>query len=150
MTSSGLATHDALRAVAARYAAGVDRRDRALFLSAFTDDAVMVVPSDRGGSMELKGLDEIGRVTEMIARYPRTFHLLGQARYAVDATHCTGELYCIAHHITPSGDSDLVMYVRYDDTYGVDAVGDWLIKCRHVQVDWTETRPLEWPREAKS
>jgi ketosteroid isomerase-like protein len=143
--------HEALRAVAARYAAAVDRRDCGLLRSAFTDDAVLLVPTSAGkrGEIELRGHDEIVTIIELLSRYPRTFHFLGQARFDVSVAATSGELYCIAHHITQGGDRDLVMYIRYQDVYRPDNGGDWLIARREVQVDWTETRPLEWPKEMK-
>ncbi|CAN5691099.1 hypothetical protein BH09ACT8_BH09ACT8_59460 [soil metagenome] len=137
--------YDALRSVAARYAAGVDRRDRALFLSVFAEDAVMVVPSGDGTSMQLHGHHEIGDVVKLISRFPRTFHLVGQSSYELGGTLSNGEVYCVAHHVTADADADLVMYVRYQDAYRRDGAGLWLIARRHVQVDWTETRPLTWP-----
>ncbi|MCW2933156.1 MAG: hypothetical protein JWM19_4118 [Actinomycetia bacterium] len=124
-----------LRRLAVSYARGVDRRDRALFLSAFHPHATLTVPSGQ----VLRGHDEIGRVTEAIARFGTTFHFLGQSAYeppddGLDPQDTArGEVYCIAHHWT-EGRLALTMYIRYQDTYQRGDTG-WLITARHVVVD---------------
>jgi ketosteroid isomerase-like protein len=138
--------HEALRSLAASYAAGVDRRQLDLLLSAFHPDATLAVhraqarPDDE--PLLMRGRVEIGRVVELIARYPRTFHLLGQGRYEVDGDRASGEVYCVAHHYAPSdeGARNHVMYIRYHDVYRRDDAGTWKIERRDVRTDWTETR----------
>lgn len=148
MTVDPESTDSALRSVAARYASGVDRRDRELFLSAFTEDALLIAPGRNDTPLELRGHGEIGTVIELISRYPRTFHFVGQARYEFGAAETAGEVYCIAHHISPEGDRDLVMFVRYHDSYRrAGAAKTWLIERRVVQVDWIETHPIAYPKE---
>ena len=134
----------ALRALAERYAAGVDRRDRALFLSAFHADGVLVL-LDYGDPTQVratrKGHDELGDVTELITRYDKTFHFIGNARYDVDGDTATGEVYCVAHHLTTDrhGGTDYVMMIRYLDTYS-RRDGRWGIEERRLVTDWTELR----------
>jgi hypothetical protein len=129
-----LAGRDALRSLAAAYARGVDRRDRGLFLSAFHPEATLEV---RG--VVMTGHDQIGTVIERIARYARTFHMLGQSAYEPAAGgEATGEVYCVAHHWTP-GKGDYIMYVRYGDRYASHD-GRWLIATRRVLIEATETR----------
>ena len=36
----------------------------------------------------------------MLEQYDQTFHFVGNTRYEIDATHATGEVYCLAHHLT--------------------------------------------------
>jgi hypothetical protein len=146
MTESPAQVHDALRSLAASYAAGVDRRQLDLFLSAFRPDAILAVhrgPAGPGGEPRLmRGHAEIGRVVQLIARYPRTFHLLGQGRYEVRGDRASGEVYCVANHYIPDdqGASNLVMYIRYQDQYRREPGGPWKIERRDVHPDWTETR----------
>ena len=92
----------------------------------------------------MRGHAEIGRVVELIARYPATFHLLGQGRYEVDGDRASGEVSCVASHYIPSyrGDSNYVMYIRYEDEYRRDRGGPWQIERRDVRPDWTETRQV--------
>ena len=132
-----LSTNDEaqLRRLAVSYARGVDRRDRALFLSAFHPEATLTVHSGQ----VLRGHDEIGRVTESVKRYGTTFHFLGQSAYeppddGLDPRGTArGEVYCIAHHWT-EGWPTVIMYIRYQDVYRQDDAG-WLITSRRVIVD---------------
>ncbi len=140
---------EALRALSAAYAAGVDRRDASLVRSCFAPDAHLVVRG-RDGARPLPerrrtGRDEIGGIATSIARYRRTFHLVGQSRYVleVDAGRATGEVYCEAHHHAVDDEGivvDRVLYIRYQDTYA--RADDWLITERIVAVDWAVDVPL--------
>ena len=47
------------------------------------------------------GEKELASVTRLIAAYDRTFHFLGNSRYEFDSDTATGEVYCMAHHLTP-------------------------------------------------
>jgi hypothetical protein len=132
----------ALQDLAVRYARGVDRRDRALFLSAFHPDATLIVPSRQVPSGQvLAGHDQIGDITEAIKRFDRTFHFLGQSAYeppdeGLDpAGTARGEVYCIAYHWT-AGRPAWVMHIRYQDTYRRGEAG-WRIAARRVVVDAT-------------
>jgi hypothetical protein len=124
-----------LRRLAVAYARGVDRRDLALFLSAFHPEATLTLHSGH----VLRGHDEIGRVTESIKRYGTTFHFLGQSAYeppddGLDPPGTArGEVYCIAHHWT-EGWPTVIMYIRYQDVYRQDDAG-WLITSRRLIVD---------------
>jgi hypothetical protein len=148
MTESAAKVHEALHSLAASYAAGVDRRQLDLFLSAFHPGATLAVHRPQARSDDeprlMRGHAEIGRVVELIARYPRTFHLLGQGRYEVDRDRASGEVYCVAHHYVPGdeGARDHVMYIRYEDVYSRDHGGTWKIDRRDVRTDWTETREV--------
>jgi hypothetical protein len=131
----------ALRALAAGYASGVDRRDVDLFVSVFAPDAVLRV-HDPGAYDEprsvLHGREELARVIERISVYDATFHFVGQAAYAEDGDGVAGEVYCTAHHLTRTrhGANDFTMLIRYRDLYArVD--GEWRIAERAVLVDWT-------------
>ena len=90
MTESAAETNEALRSLAACYAAGVDRRQLDLFLSAFRPGATLAVHQPQAGPDDkpllMRGHSEIGRVVELIARYPATFHLLGQVVMRYTAT----------------------------------------------------------------
>lgn len=138
------AVHARLRALSVAYATGVDRRDRDRLLSAFHPDAALAVVTD-GGPHEprrvLRGHAELGRIVELIARFPKTFHMLGQASYQVEGGDAEGEVYCIAHHLDPAagGGATMVMYIRYLDRYRADDGGVWRIVERRVVVDWQAT-----------
>jgi ketosteroid isomerase-like protein len=138
------ATRQELRSLAERYARGVDRRDVDAFVALFHDDAAIVIhdPSESTDPRELRGIERLAKVPEVIQRYAKTFHLLGQSIYDIGDGEATGEVYCIAHHLTPDvhGGTNYVMYIRYEDTYRPDADGVWKFAQRRLRVDWTETR----------
>jgi ketosteroid isomerase-like protein len=148
MAPTLIAEHPELRALAVRYACGVDRRDPDLFVSAFCDDAVLVVhrpgeaPED---GARRQGLDDLRVVTEFIKRYTATLHVLGQTLYEVDGDSATGEVYCIAHHIrrAEGEGTDHIMHIRYRDRYARRADGSFGIAERHLWCDWTETLPID-------
>ena len=100
----------------------------------------------------MRGHAEIGRVIEVISRYDRTFHLLGQSRYdRADGGGdvLTGEVWCTAHHRWRDAEAqrehDHVMYIRYEDEYRRGSDDRWRIAARTVGVDWTETRVVDVP-----
>jgi hypothetical protein len=99
-------------------------------------DEPRVVPSER-----------ISRIPESIQRYAKTFHVLGQSTYDIGDGEATGEVYCIAHHLTPDqhGGTNYVMYIRYQDVYRPDVDGRWKFARRALRVDWTETRAANPP-----
>ena len=143
-TADDAATRQELRSLAERYAQGVDRRDVDTFVALFHDDAAIVIhdPSESTDPRELRGIERLAKVPEVIQRYAKTFHLLGQSIYDIGDGEAAGEVYCIAHHLTPDvhGGTNYVMYIRYEDTYRPDADGVWKFAQRRLRVDWTETR----------
>jgi ketosteroid isomerase-like protein len=145
MSAAGAADVVELRALADSYAHGVDRGDRDVFLSAFLPDARLIVfngsDDDEPRSVR-EGHDALGGIPELLRRYTKTFHFVGNHRYAVDGDTATGEVYCMAHHLSTDlhGATDFVMLIRYVDAYRRDADGAWKIAARQVKPDWTESR----------
>ena len=111
--SRDVADRLALRALADQYAWAVDRRDRDGFLGVFHPDGVLVLLDHADPTVVTatrRGHAELADITERIARYDKTFHFVGNARYEIDGDRATGEVYCLAHHLTPDrhGGTDLV------------------------------------------
>jgi SnoaL-like domain len=135
-----------LRAVAERYASGVDRRDAALIVSAFHADGRLSIHDPAESEQPtavIVGHDQLGQMAERIARFDRTFHLLGNSRYEVSGDTASGEVYCIAHHLTRDGEpTDYVMYIRYQDEYRRSGDSRWRITARRLFVDWTDVQPV--------
>ncbi len=129
-----------LRALAAGYARGVDRRDLETFVGVFAPDAVMRIfdPGVTGEPRTVIRREDMARVIERISVYDATFHFLGQATYAEDGDGATGEVYCTAHHLTRTrhGANDFTMLIRYQDRY-VRVDGAWKIAERTLLNDWT-------------
>jgi hypothetical protein len=134
----------ALRTVAARYAAGLDRRDVDLFISAFLPDAQLAFHVDARSTepdTTRRGHGALRGVPERLAVYAETFHFLGQGMYEFDGDHATGIVHCIAHHRSGDGvGTDYVMHMTYEDAYDRDLNGAWRIARRTGRIHWTETR----------
>lgn len=135
-----------LRAVAERYASGIDRRDAALVVSAFHADGRLSIhdPDESDDpTAVIVGHDRLAQMTERIARYDKTFHLIGNTRYEVSGDTASGEVYCVAHHLTRGDEpTDYVMYIRYEDEYRRGSDGAWRITTRRLFVDWTDLQPV--------
>lgn len=131
--------------LSARYAAGADRRDAALFVSVFLSDARLrrYDPADVSEpATDRQGHDALAEIPGLLDRYAKTFHHLGQARFDVDGDVATGEVYCTAHHLTRDQPPvSHVLHIRYQDRYR-RVEGQWGIEDRQVLVDWTEQRSL--------
>lgn len=136
----------ALRRLAARYAAGADGGDGLAYAGVFLPDAsvqVYRVPDVDTPVTVMTGHDELAKVPGILQkRYARTLHLVGQALYEIGDDEATGEVYCLAHHLTAGrhGGTSYVMHMRYEDDYRRDEQGYWKIARRVAFIDWTETR----------
>lgn len=126
-----------------RYAAGADRRDPDLFVSAFLPNARLrrYDPADAPEPVtDRQGCEALAEIPGLLERYTKTFHHLGQARFEVDGDVATGEVYCTAHHLTRDQPPvSHVLHIRYQDRY-LRVEGRWGIEDRRVLVDWTEQR----------
>ena len=151
VTTDDSAIRHELRSLAEQYARGVDRHDDVDgFVALFLPDATITIhdPSESTEPREIRGTERLARIPELIQRYPKTFHMLGQSTYDIGDDEATGEVYCIAHHLTPGeqhGGTDYVMFIRYEDTYRPNDQGAWKFAHRRLRVDWTETRAVNPP-----
>lgn len=140
----------ALRDLAEGYAFAIDHHDRQAFEALFHEDASLVTfvgndPGDEPRNTHT-GHAALGRIVDVLATmYPRTFHLVGNHRCAVDGDSATGEAYCVAHHLTPDpfrhGATDYVMVIRYLDDYG-RRDGVWRFTRRRMLLEWSGTYPV--------
>jgi len=131
-----------LEALSRRYAAAIDHRDVPALLGVFAVDATVRVEQPGQKPGKLNGHHEIKRIITIVARFPRTAHVLGQSLFQVDGDHADGEVYCTAHHFSfDAGQGrDLVMHIRYIDRYAMGQDHSWRILHRTVCVDATEDR----------
>ncbi len=139
----------ALNALAQTYARAADERDVEAFIAIFAPDAELRIypPEDPTHPRIRRGAVALAAIPDALAKYEKTFHLLGQATYAWsdDEQTATGEVYCEAHHLTayPDGTrADRVMFIRYIDAYRHDSPIGWKITTREVRIDWIDTRIL--------
>lgn len=143
----------AIRRLAALYARAADRGEAETFAGVFLPGARLRVfwPSDTDTPRtDLTGHEALAGVPARLAeRYTRTFHFLGQSTYDIGDGEATGEVYCLAHHLTADhqggGGTSYVMHMRYLDAYRRDDRGEWRIAERTAHVDWTETRATDPP-----
>ena len=137
-TLAWLRDESALRGLVMRYARACDRRDEAAFGALFLPDAVLEGPGFRFESAR-----QIRKIPRQLERYSKTYHtLLGNQQFEVTADLARGEIYSMAHHLTPCGDAgycDLIMYITYLDQYR-RRTGEWRFARRCVVIEFTETR----------
>ena len=98
-----------------------------------------------------RGAEQLASVPRGLARYHRTFHLLGQAELRAEGSTGEGVVHCIAHHLEREQDGwwDRVLLIRYSDRYTSDSDSErrWRIADRLVHVDWVERRGAVAPTD---
>ena len=137
----------AIRELVEAYAHCADRRDAKGQMSLFTADTHFVVymnAKDPTPSQELYSREALAPVFAELNKYDATSHFVGQSTILTLAgDRATGEAYCLAHHVTASGDKRRLMVasLRCLDTF-VKMDGTWFFSERLLYVDWTDERPL--------
>jgi ketosteroid isomerase-like protein len=137
----------AIRELVESYAHCADRRDAKGQIALFTEDTHFVVfmnAKDPKPSMDLHGRDALAPVFADLNKYDATTHFVGQSTiFTLTADQATGEAYCLAHHVTVSGEKRRLMVasLRYYDTF-VKTDGAWLFAERQLYVDWVDERAL--------
>jgi len=153
-----------LVALSAAYAAAADARDGERFAGLFVEDGSLVVPrypDDLRPVVTRSGRQALARVPAGLAHFDRTFHLVGEAVFAVDGDRATGDVQCVAHHLLapPAGAGpgpgatpawvDQVWFIRYRDDYVRTADG-WRFARRVLHLQWVEEHAVArvgapWP-----
>jgi hypothetical protein len=148
---------EALRALSTAYAAAVDTCDGAMLASLFVPEGELVVPNypdDLRPTIIRKGHEALRRLPDGLRRYHRTFHQVSNHVYAIEGDRATGEVQCVAHHVTGAGGrdedgragdgragTDSVWFIRYGDEYRRTGAG-WRIERRQLHLQWVEERPV--------
>jgi ketosteroid isomerase-like protein len=137
----------AIRELVEAYAYCADRRDAKGQMALFTVDTHFVVfmnAKDPKPSQELHSREALAPVFADLNQYAATMHFVGQSTIlTLDVDRATGEVYCLAHHLTIKDEKRQLMIatLRYHDAYRkVD--GAWLYAERKLYVDWIEVRSL--------
>jgi hypothetical protein len=137
----------AIRELVEAYGYCADRRDAAGQMALFTPDTHFVVYMDAKNptpSQELHSREALAPFFADLNKYQATMHFVGQSTISSLAkNHAAGQAYCLAHHLTVSGDRRRLMIatLRYHDTFAkVD--GAWLFAERLLYVDWLEERAM--------
>jgi SnoaL-like domain len=137
----------AIRELIEAYAYCADRRDAEGQMALFTADTHFVVymnAKDPRPSQDLHSREALAPVFADLNQYAATMHFVGQSTiFSLDGDRATGEVYCIAHHLTVDGEKRrmMVAYLRYLDAF-VKIDGAWLFAERLLYVDWLEERGL--------
>jgi hypothetical protein len=137
----------AIRELVEAYAHCADRRDAKGQMALFTADTHFVVfmsAKDPKPSQELHSREALAPVFADLNQYAATMHFLGQTTIlSLTSNRCTGETYCMPHHLTIKEGKRRLMIaaLRYTDTF-VKVDGAWLFAERQLYVDWIEERPL--------
>jgi hypothetical protein len=95
-------------------------------------------------SQELHSREALAPVFADLNKYDATTHFVGQSTIlTLTSDRATGEVYCMAHHVTVDGGKRRLMLasLRYLDTF-VKLNGAWLFSERILYVDWLEVRAL--------
>ena len=153
----GWADEASLRSLSTAYAAAADARDGEWLASLFAEDGALVVPkfpTDLRPVVTRRGHDALVQVAEMLRRYDRTFHLVTNHRFAVAGDTASGEVQCVAHHVSLTGDrsgggpasegpagTDTVWFIRYRDRYRRSGSG-WRFERRELDLQWVEEHPV--------
>lgn len=135
-----------LRALSTDYATAVDDRDGERLAGLFVGDGALVVPrypEDLRPVVTRSG-EELRRLPEGLKRYQRTFHQLTNHRYEVAGSLASGEVLCVAHHLsagTAGPGIDTVWFIRYRDDCRRTDTG-WRFVRRELHLQWVEDRPV--------
>jgi hypothetical protein len=143
----------ALRDLVESYAFSVDGDDPASAALLFAPDGELrIFHAGRAEPVrERIGREAIATAMAGLSRYDRTLHVVANQAVEIDGATATGHTYCLAHHVRdvegPDGVMaafDHVMHIRYLDRY-VRLDEGWRIAQRHLQVEFTEDRPVTGP-----
>ena len=150
MDRGRLLTELELRGLPHSYAVAIDRRDVAGLLELFLPDALLTVvrsahepPEEYCGHAGLPGLFDALDGIEM------TMHSVVAHQVDIDGDRATGEVACVAHHVSRrSGEeaSDFVVYLRYYDAYALGEDERWRFASRRLEFGWTEVRAVRLAR----
>lgn len=150
---------DGLRELSLAYAAAADARDGEALAALFVEGGALVVPRypvDLRPVVTRSGPDALAQVAEMLGRYDRTFHIVADGRFVVEGDHASGEVQCVAHHVTAAEEAeedsagsgppvcagnDMVWFIRYRDQYRRTASG-WRFVRRELHLQWVEEHPV--------
>jgi hypothetical protein len=152
---------EALAGLSLAYASAVDHRDGDRLAALFVPEGELVVPSypeDLAPVVTRAGTEALRRVPGGLGRFERTFHLVGNTSFSVAGDGATGEVQCIAHHLTAPRDpatpdagetgrtdtgwTDTVWFIRYHDRYARGPAG-WRFVRRVLHLQWVEHHPID-------
>jgi len=134
----------ALSDLADGYADAADRRDPVAFAALFLPHATLTVVRDGAEPSVHTGHTQLARIPEVLGRYRQTLHVVTNHHATIKGDQARGRAICQAHHLVDGdeGTTDLVLNIRYRDTYSRTAAG-WRIATREVHILWAATLPVD-------
>ena len=120
--------------VVLRYCRGIDRLDRELVRSCYHPDATDSHGSFTGGVEEF-----LDWAWQLLARYDRTMHYVGNVLVELAGDAAVAESYGVARHTSPDPRPqwNLVTGFRYLDRFERRADGVWRIARRIAVTEWS-------------
>ena len=137
---AAVADREAIRALLARYAIAVDRRDLTMVAGCFTEDCAYDGALGQGTIT-----DALRSLAATFARYARTMHVMGTQLVELAGDRANAETYCVAYHVHPDG-SQRTVGVRYLDAL-VRTDDGWRIRSRVVRTEWSRDDPPSSPEQ---
>jgi ketosteroid isomerase-like protein len=119
--------------VLSRYAAGVDRRDAALYRSCFTDELEVDMLGHRFG--RLTAQDWVEKAMAAVSVFQATQHLITNHRVEIRGDEATCTAYLQAQHWNPDG--SLLIGGTYTNSL-VRCVDGWRISRLVLTQSWSE------------
>jgi hypothetical protein len=144
---AGASDELALRRLSDAYASAVDRRDLAALCDCFAPDGRLVLLSGSREPREYPGHDGLADVMTELGRFELTLHHVSTCSIVFDGAQPHGVVAGVAHHVSArdEGASDLVLQMRYEDTYGRGADMRWRFSERLAHVLFSERRAVRLP-----
>lgn len=134
-----LLAKQALHELSMRYARAIDRRDQALLLSVYHEDAI-----DHHGTL-FKGSPQAYAdwQPEVMAPFDVTAHHITNTAFRLDGDKAEGEIYFMAYHrMSGAEPKEVVVGGRYLDRYERRAAV-WKIAHRTLVWDFARTTPVQ-------
>jgi hypothetical protein len=117
--------------VPVRYAHGIDRRDWDLVASCFAPTAFV-----RGSRNQAPFPEYLPDLRVGVEAFAVTTHFMGNQVVTVDGDGAECETYALAFHWHVDPEQNLLVAVRYLDTFERHE-GGWRIAARAVETDWS-------------
>ena len=122
------------------YGRGVDRADKALLTSIFSEDSVVI-----SGVVNGSGAEFADKICDFVsANLEMCFHSVANEWIEVHGDEALGEHYALAHMV--AGGQEITTGGRYIDRY-VKRDGKWLIKNRTFVFDWNTSHKSTLQRD---
>ncbi|MDE0756652.1 MAG: nuclear transport factor 2 family protein [Pseudomonadales bacterium] len=124
-----------------RYSRGLDRLDRELLLSVFTEGAYCEY-----GFINSNPTLFVDYALNALSNHLANQHMVGNHLIEFEGEQAFGEIYFNAYHKFETGgiNQDMIIAGRYLDRYEIED-GQWKMAYRSERVDWSRSGPSQDP-----